>query len=89
MKQNSERTPEPSTSRVPLVVVEGRKLLRRSARRAGETATKVARRGRRMAGRAVERTERYARRNIWRGLGAAACTGACIGALLTFLYFRD
>jgi len=85
MKQNSEH----AAGRIPLVVLEGRKMLRRSARKAGVTATKVARQGRRWAGRTVERTERYARRKPWVGLGAAACTGAFIGALLTFFYVRD
>jgi ElaB/YqjD/DUF883 family membrane-anchored ribosome-binding protein len=89
MKQNSERTPEGAAGRIPLVVVEGRRMLRRSALRAGATAAKVARQGRRIVGRTVERTGRYARLHPWSGLGAAACAGACVGALLAFLYFRD
>ncbi len=89
MKQNSERIPEGMTGRIPLVVVEGSRMLRRSARKAGATATMVARQGQRIMGRTVDRTERYARRHPWTGLGAAACTGACIGALLAFFYFRD
>ena len=90
MRHNSEKSPEPVAGRIPLVVVEqGRKLLRRTARRAGGTARSVARQSRRFVGETVDRTERYARRNPWMGLGTAACTGACIGALLTFLFFRD
>jgi len=81
--------PERFAGRVPLLVGEGRKLIRRSARKAGETATRVARGSRRIVGQTVERTERYARRNPWMGLGAAACTGAFIGAVASFLFFRD
>jgi ElaB/YqjD/DUF883 family membrane-anchored ribosome-binding protein len=89
MKQNSERTPEHAAGRVPHLVVEGRKLIRRSARKAGESATRVARKGSRLVGRTIDRTERYARRKPWMGIGAAACTGAFIGALATFFFFRD
>lgn len=89
MRQNSERTPEHLIGRVPQLVGEGRRLIGRSARKAGETATRVARKSRRIFGRTVDRTERYARRKPWMGLGAAACTGAFIGALGTFLFFRD
>ena len=90
MKQDSEKNAgNTGMSRIPLIVVEGRKMIKRSARKAGVTATTVARKGRRMMGRTVERTERYARRNPWTGLGAAACTGACLGALLTFFILRD
>ena len=89
MKHNSERSPEHAAGRIPLVVVEGRKLLRRSAKQAGATATRVARQGRRIVGRTVEQTERYTKRKPWMGLGAAACTGACIGALVAFFIFRD
>ena len=67
MKQNSERHPEGSAGRIPLVVVEGRRIV----------------------GRTVDRTERYARLHPWTGLGAAACAGMCVGALLGFLIFRD
>ena len=86
MKQNSERTP--NSARVPLIVVEGKRLIRKSAQRAGETASRVAQKGRRLVGNTVYRTERLTRRNPWVGLGAALCTGACVGALCTFLYFR-
>ena len=89
MKHNSERSPQHVSARIPLTLMEGRRILRRSARKAGVTASEVATRGRRIFDRTVDRTERYARRNPWTGLGAAACTGACIGALLTFLIFRD
>ena len=89
MRHDSQKSPENIAGRVPQVVGQGRRLLRSTARRAGATATTVARESRRILGRTVDRTERYARRNPWMGLGAAACTGACIGALLTFFYFRD
>jgi ElaB/YqjD/DUF883 family membrane-anchored ribosome-binding protein len=89
MKQNSERTPEGAMRRIPLVVVEGRKMLSRSARKAGVTAANVARQGRQIVGRSVDRTERYARTHPWTGLGAAACLGACVGAVLAIFYFRD
>jgi len=69
--------------------VEGRKMLRRSAKQAGATATKVARKGRRIMVQTVDRTERYARLHPWTGLGAAACAGACVGAILAFFYLRD
>jgi ElaB/YqjD/DUF883 family membrane-anchored ribosome-binding protein len=90
MKHNSEKSPEPMAGRIPLVVVEeGRKMLRRTARKAGSTARSVARQSRRFVGETVDRTERYTKRNPWIGMGSAACAGACIGALLTFLFFRD
>jgi len=91
MRHNSEKSPEPITGRIPLVVVEeGRKMLRRTARKAGITARTVARQSRRFVGETVDRTGRYTRRNPWVGLGSAACAGACIGAILTFLFFpRD
>jgi ElaB/YqjD/DUF883 family membrane-anchored ribosome-binding protein len=86
MRRNSEKIPETLAGRIPLVVVEeGRRLLRRTARRAGS----VARQSRRFLGESVDRTGRYARRNPWIGIGTAACTGACIGALVTFLLYRD
>ena len=87
MKQhNSER---PIQSRVPLVVVEGRRMIRTSARKAGEVAGQVARKGRRMVNRTVHETELLTKRNPWVGLGAAACTGLCIGAIAGWLIFRD
>jgi ElaB/YqjD/DUF883 family membrane-anchored ribosome-binding protein len=86
-QQNSERSTE--HSRVPLIVVEGRRMLRRSARKAGDVATRVARKSRRMVGQTVQRTERLARRNPWTGLGAAMCAGMGVGALLTWLVIRD
>jgi len=83
MKHNSEKSHDPITGRIPLVVVEeGRKMLRR-ARKAGITARTVARE-------TVDRTGRYTKRHPWGSLGSAACAGACIGALLTFLFIpRD
>lgn len=88
MKQhNSERSTE--HSRVPLIVVEGRRMIRSSARKAGDVATQVARKSRRIVDRTVQRTERMARRNPWMGLGAAMCTGLCLGAVASWLYFRD
>jgi ElaB/YqjD/DUF883 family membrane-anchored ribosome-binding protein len=90
MRHNSEKSLESVAGRIPIVVVEqGRKLLNRTARTAGSTAKTVARQGRRFVGVTVDRTERYARRNPWMGIGGAACTGACLGALLTFLFLRD
>jgi ElaB/YqjD/DUF883 family membrane-anchored ribosome-binding protein len=87
MKQhNSER---PVQSRVPLVVVEGRRMIRSSARRASVVAGQVARKGRRIVGRTVHETERLTKKNPWVGLGAAACTGLCIGAIASWLIFRD
>ena len=90
MRHNSEKTPEHVAGRIPLIVVEeGRKLIGRTARRAGSTAKTVARQSRRFVGQSVDRTERYTRRHPWVGIGGAVCTGACIGALLTFLFLRD
>jgi ElaB/YqjD/DUF883 family membrane-anchored ribosome-binding protein len=90
MKHNSEKSHDPITGRIPLVVVEeGRKMLRR-ARKAGITARTVARQSRRFVGETVDRTGRYTKRHPWGSLGSAACAGACIGALLTFLFIpRD
>ena len=86
MRHNSEKFPESLAGRIPLIVVdEGRKLLRRTAKKAGS----VARQSRRFVGESVHRTERYTRRNPWIGIGTAACTGACVGALVTFLIYRD
>lgn len=88
MKQhNSEKSTE--TSRVPLLVVEGRRMLRRSAKKAGDVARRAARKGRRAVGRTVDRTARMARLNPWKGLGAAMCTGLFIGAVATWLVIRD
>jgi len=97
MRHNSEKNPEPMVGRIPLVVIEqGRKLLRstaRTARTAGSTAKTVAREGRRFVGQSVDRTERYTRRHPWMSISGAACAGACagacIGALMTFLFVRD
>ena len=87
MKQhNSER---PIQSRVSPIVVEGRRMIRTSARKAGAVAGNVARRGRRIVGSTVHRTEVLTKRHPWAGLGAAACTGLCLGALAGWLYFRD
>ena len=87
MKQhNSER---PIQSRVPLVVVEGRRMIRTSAKRAGEVAGVVARKGRRIVGRTVHQTELLTKKNPWIGLGAATCTGLFFGALAVWLFRRD
>lgn len=86
-QQNSDKSTE--HSRVPLIVVEGRRMLRRSAKKAGAVATRVARKSRRVVGQTVERTERLARRNPWKGLGTAMCTGLFVGALVTWLVVRD
>lgn len=88
MKQhNSERSSE--SSRVPLIVVEGQRMIRKSARKAGDVATQVARKSRRWADRTVQSTERMTRRNPWKGLGAAMCTGLFFGALVTWIVVRD
>jgi ElaB/YqjD/DUF883 family membrane-anchored ribosome-binding protein len=89
MKQNSERMPENARGTVPLIVVEGKRLIKRSARRAGETATRVARKGRRLIGTTVQRTERMTKRNPWAGLGIAVGTGFLVGGLCTFLFYRS
>lgn len=88
MKQHSERMPENARGTVPLIVVEGKRMIQRSARRAGETATRVARKGRRLARTTVERTERITRRNPWVSLGTAVGTGFLLGGLCTFLFYR-
>lgn len=88
MKQHSERIPDNARSTVPLLVMEGRKLLRKSARRAGETATRVARQGRRIVGQTVHQTERLARRNPWAVLGIAVGSGFLLGGLCSFLFYR-
>ena len=84
MKQNSEQI----RGGVPLIMVEGRKLLRRSARKAGETATRYARKGRRIVGRTLQRTQKYARRKPWTSMGAVVCTSLFFGFLSTVLFFR-
>jgi ElaB/YqjD/DUF883 family membrane-anchored ribosome-binding protein len=89
MKQGSERIPENARGTVPLIVVEGKRMLKRSARRAGETATRVARRGRRLVGKTVHQTERLARRNPWTGLGIALGAGFLVGGLCSLLFWRD
>jgi ElaB/YqjD/DUF883 family membrane-anchored ribosome-binding protein len=87
MKQHNS-SDRPSQSRIPLVVVEGRRMLRTSARRASAVAGRVAKRGRRIVDRTVRQTEQITRRNPWIGLGAAACTGLFVGVLTTWLIRR-
>lgn len=86
-QQNSERTSE--QGRIPLVVVEGRRMIRRSAKRAGVVANRVVRKSRRIVGKKVHQTELLARRNVWASLGSALCTGMAVGFLATWLYYRD
>lgn len=88
MKQHPERMPENARGSVPLIVVEGRKFIKKSARKAGETATRVARRGRRFVGTTVHQTERLTRRNPWPALGIAIGSGFLLGGLCTFLFYR-
>lgn len=88
MKQHNSQRPS-QHSRMPLVVNEGRRILRSSARRAGAVANRFARRGRRIVGETVQQTGRLARNKPWIGLGTALCTGLCFGALASWLYFRD
>ena len=88
MKQHPERIPDNLRGAVPMIVDEGRRILQRSARRAGQTATRVARQGRRLVGTTVQRTERLTRRKPWMGLGAAVGTGFLLGGLCTFLFYR-
>ena len=88
MKQHSERMPDNARGTVPLIVVEGKRMLKRSARRAGETATRVARRGRRLVGQTVHQTEQLARRNPWTGLGIAVGAGFLVGGICSMLFWR-
>ena len=61
MKQhNSDR---PIQSRVPLVVLEGKRMIRTSARKAGKVAGQVAREGSRTVGRTVHETELMTKRH--------------------------
>jgi len=73
---------------VPMIVGEGRKIFQRSAKRAGETASKVARQGRKWFGSTVHGTERMTRRKPWVGLGSAIGTGFILGGLCAFLFYR-
>ena len=87
MKQhNSDR---PIQSRVPLVMLEGRRIIRSSARKAGVVAGQVARKGRRIVNRTVHQTELMTKRHPWAGIGTAACTGLFVGALAVWLFRRD
>jgi len=85
-EQNSHRL---SHTRFPGVMAEGRRMIRSSTRKAGEVAGQVAREGRRIVGRTVRQTELITKRSPWVGLGAAACTGAFLGAIATWLFRRD
>lgn len=89
MKQHPERMPENARGTVPLIVVEGQRFIKKSARKAGETAGRVARRGRRFVGETVHRTERLARRNPWPALGIAIGSGFLLGGLCAFLFARE
>jgi len=88
MKHHSERMPDNARGAVPLIVVEGKRLIQRSARRAGETASRVAKKGRRIVGQTVHETERLTRRNPWVGLGVAMGAGFLVGGLCSFLFYR-
>ena len=84
MKQhNSDR---PIQSRVPQVMLEGRRMIRTSARKAGKVAGEVAREGSRIVGRTVHQTELMAKRHPWVGIGTAACTGLFFGALAGWFF---
>jgi ElaB/YqjD/DUF883 family membrane-anchored ribosome-binding protein len=88
MQKYSGRIADNARSAVPVIMGEGRRLIELSARRAGQTATRVAVRGRRLVGSTVRQTERLARRNPWTGLGAALSTGFLLGGLCAFLFYR-
>lgn len=88
MKQQPERMPDNARGTVPLIVVEGKRMIKRSARRAGETATRVVRKGRRLVGTTMQQTERITRRNPWSSLGVAVGAGFLFGGLCTFLFYR-
>lgn len=89
MKQQPERMPDNARgTAIPMLVVEGKRMIKRSARRAGETARVVARRGRRVVGATVQRTEKLTRRNPWASIGTAVGTGFLLGGLCTFLFYR-
>jgi ElaB/YqjD/DUF883 family membrane-anchored ribosome-binding protein len=89
MKQHNSDRSSQIQSRIPIVLAEGRRVLRSSTRKAGEVAGQVARKGRRIAVRTVHQTELMTKRNPWVGLGAAACTGLFLGAIATWLFNRD
>jgi ElaB/YqjD/DUF883 family membrane-anchored ribosome-binding protein len=87
MKQhNSDR---PIQSRVPLVVLEGKRMIRTSARKASKVAGQVAREGTRIVGRTVHQTELMAKRHPWVGIGTAACTGLFFGALAAWFFTKE
>ena len=87
MKQHSN-IPDNARRAVPLIMGEGRRILQRSARRAGQTAGRVARRGRRLFGSTVHEAQRITRRNPLTGLGAAMGAGFLLGGLCAFLFYR-
>ena len=88
MKQHPERIPDNLRGAVPMIVDEGRRIIRQSAHRAGQTASRVARGGRRLVGKTMQRTERLTRRNPWTSLGAAIGAGFLLGGVCTFLFYR-
>ena len=88
MKLNSGRIPDNARSAVPLIMGEGRRILRMSARRAGRTARRFARGGRRIVGSTVHQAEVITRRNPWAGLGSAVGAGFLLGGLCAFLFYR-
>jgi ElaB/YqjD/DUF883 family membrane-anchored ribosome-binding protein len=88
MKQNFGRIPDNARSAVPLIMGEGRRILEKSARRAGRTAQRVARSGRRIVGSTVHQAEMITKRHPWTGLGTAIGAGFLLGGLCTFLFYR-
>lgn len=88
-QQNSEKSSDHSRGTVPLLMVEGKRVFKKSARKAGAAATRYARKGRRIVGQTVERTKAYARRSPWKSLGSALCTGLFVGALATWFFTKD
>ena len=89
MKQHNSDRSSQIQSRIGTVMLEGRRMIRTSARRASVVAGQVARKGRRIVGRTVHETELATKRHPWVGLGAAACTGLFLGAIATWLFRRD
>jgi ElaB/YqjD/DUF883 family membrane-anchored ribosome-binding protein len=89
MKQHNSDRSSQIQSRLGPVMLEGRRMLRTSARRASVVAGQVARKGRRIVGRTVHQTELITKRSPWVSLGAAACTGLFLGAIATWLFRRD
>ena len=83
MKQNG-RIPDNARSAVPMILGEGRRLIRQSARSAG----RIARSGRRMVGKTVHQAGIIAGRHPWTGLGTAVGAGFLLGGLCTFLFYR-